>query len=126
MQWPSLCTFSVHAHFFKIGNCIDINIMFDLFMTIALLQACLIELRQQGLAEANSALQLSTLFCSALMFSSAHPVVRPRHENETRYSTRQFIGRFPLLIRSRHGRVFGVFSHSRIAVQQQRHAGENL
>jgi hypothetical protein len=111
---------------FEIGNCLDIKIMFDLFMTTALLQECLIELRQRGFANANSALQLSALICSALMFSSARSVVRPRHENETRYSTRQFIGRFPLLIPPRRGHVFGLFSHSRIAVQQQRRAGENL
>lgn len=107
--------------------CLDIKIMFDLFMTTALLQECLIELRQQGLADADSALQLSTFFCLVLMFSSAHPVVRPRHKNETRYSTGRLIGRFPQLIPSWHGRrVSGLFSHSRIALQQRRHAGETL
>jgi hypothetical protein len=126
MQWLRLCTFSVHAHFFEIGNCLDIKIMFDVFMTTALLQECLIKLRQQGLADTDSALQLTTRFCFALMFSSANPVARPRSDNEARYSTRQLIGRSPLLIPSRHGRVFRLFSHSRIALQKRRHAGENL
>jgi hypothetical protein len=127
MQWLGVCVLiAFTASPSRSAVCLDIEIMFDLFITTAVLKECLIELRQQGLADADSALQLSTLFCSALMFSSANPVVRPRHDNETRYSTRQLIGRFSLLIPSRHGRVSGLFSHSRIALQQRRHAGENL
>jgi hypothetical protein len=121
-----LCTYRVHAKFFEIGICLDITIMFHMFMATALLQECVIELRQQGLADADSALQLTTCVWLALMFSSANPATRRRHDNETRYSTRQLIGRSPLLIPSGNGRVSGLFLHSRIALQQRRHAGENL
>jgi hypothetical protein len=110
MQWLGVCVLIAFTpSSSRSAVCLDIRIMVDLFMTTALLQERLIELRQQGLADADLALQLSTLFCSALMFSSAHPVARPRHENETRYFTRQLIVRFPLLIPSRHGRVSELF-----------------
>jgi len=103
--------------------------MFDMLMTSAPLQEYVIELRQQALTDADSALQLIPIFCSALTFSSAHPVVRRRRDSETRSSTHLLIGRLrsiPLLVTFRYDRVSGLFSHSRIALQQRRHAGENL
>jgi len=125
----SVCTYRIHARFFEMGNCLDITIMFDMLMTSAPLQEYVIELRQQGLTDADSALQLIPIFCSALTFSSAHPVVRRRRHNETRSSTHLLIGRLrsiPLLVTFRYDRVSGLFSHSRIVLQQLRHAGENL
>ena len=106
-----------------------ITIMFDLFMTTALRQGRLIELRQQRFADDNSALQLSTLFCPAQMFLSADAVVRRRYDNETRYSTDRLVGRLccvPLLISSRYSRISGLVSHSRIILQQLQQAGESL
>ncbi len=112
------------------SNCLDIKIMFDMFMRTTLLQEDVIQLLQQGLADADSALQLTTPYCSALMFSSAHPVVRRRHDNETRSSTHQHIGRrrsvSPPLFRSWYGLVPGLVSHSRLSWQQRRDAGEIL
>jgi hypothetical protein len=126
----SFSTYRIHALFFEIGNCLDITIMFDLFMTTALMEECLIELHQQGLADADSALQLTKSFCSVQMFSSAHLVGRRRCDNQTTASTDQLVGRLrplsTLLIPFRCSRVLGLFAHSPHALQQQRHAGENL
>jgi hypothetical protein len=106
-----------------------IKIKLDLFMTTALLQECLIGLRQQRFADDNSALQLSTLFCPVQMSLSAHAVVRRRYDNETRSSTHRLIGRLccvSLLISSLYSRISGLVSHSRIILQQRQQAGESL
>jgi hypothetical protein len=130
MQWECESLIAFKPGSSRSSNCLDIKVMFDMFMTTTLLQEDVIQLLQQGLADADSALQLTTPYCSALMFSSAHPVVGRHHDNETGSSTHQHIGRgrsvSPLLFRSWYGLVPGLVSHPRLSRQQRRDAGEIL
>jgi hypothetical protein len=100
-------------------------------MTTARLYECVIDLGQQVPADVDSDMQLSACLCVMLVFSSAYPVVRTRHDDETRSSTYHLHGRLsfisPLLLPFRYGGLIpGLFAHSPTSLQQKWRSGEKL